>query len=286
MSVSLGLDKRVSDSIDLLRRGESLALSINPEGYYLAFSGGKDSQCLYHLAKMAGVKFTAHMNVTSVDPPELMHFVRTHYPDVQLHLPDINFYNLIIKKKALPLRMMRFCCSYLKERAGAGYVRLVGIRAAESSRRAKRNELELSDRSFSGTFDQFNRDKETSFQCVGGKDSIIMSPIFRWSNANVWDFLRSNGVEWCSLYDCGYHRIGCMFCPMASVKEKRRDLKRYPGVAKAIKRSIRRIVEDYGYMNLYTSDVDEIFEWWLSNESADVYFAQKRASEHQLKMEL
>ena len=77
-----------------------------------------------------------------------------------------------------------------------------------------------------------------------------------------------------------------MFCPMASVKEKRRDLKRYPGVAKAIKRSIRRIVEDYGYMNAYTSDVDEIFGWWLSNESADVYFARKRASERQLKLEL
>jgi len=29
------------------------------EGYYLAFSGGKDSQCIYELAKMAGVKFNA-----------------------------------------------------------------------------------------------------------------------------------------------------------------------------------------------------------------------------------
>ena len=32
-----------------------------PEGYYVAFSGGKDSQCIYHLCKMAGVKFDAHV---------------------------------------------------------------------------------------------------------------------------------------------------------------------------------------------------------------------------------
>ena len=37
-----------------------------PEGYYVAFSGGKDSQCIYHLCQMAGVKFDAYYNVTSV----------------------------------------------------------------------------------------------------------------------------------------------------------------------------------------------------------------------------
>jgi len=42
-----------------------------PEGYYLAFSGGKDSQCIYHLAMEAGVKFEAHYHITTVNPPEL-----------------------------------------------------------------------------------------------------------------------------------------------------------------------------------------------------------------------
>jgi len=31
-----------------------------PEGYYLAFSGGKDSTVLLHLAKASGVKYDAH----------------------------------------------------------------------------------------------------------------------------------------------------------------------------------------------------------------------------------
>ena len=42
-----------------------------PEGYYLAFSGGKDSQTIYHLAQEAGVKFDAHYNLTTVDPTEI-----------------------------------------------------------------------------------------------------------------------------------------------------------------------------------------------------------------------
>ena len=40
------------------------------EGYYVAFSGGKDSQVIYHLCKEAGVKMDAHYSLTTVDPPE------------------------------------------------------------------------------------------------------------------------------------------------------------------------------------------------------------------------
>ena len=79
------LEHKIAYSIALLRRGEALALRMSPDGYHLAFSGGKDSMVLYHLAKMAGVKFKAHMQVTTIDPPELMQFVRANYPDVVLH---------------------------------------------------------------------------------------------------------------------------------------------------------------------------------------------------------
>ena len=65
----MNLDKKIDYSIALLRKAESMALRLDPEnGFYLAFSGGKDSQALYHIAQMAGVKFKAHMNLTSVDP--------------------------------------------------------------------------------------------------------------------------------------------------------------------------------------------------------------------------
>lgn len=54
----MNLDKKIDYSIALLRKAESMALRLDPEnGFYLAFSGGKDSQALYHIAQMAGVIF-------------------------------------------------------------------------------------------------------------------------------------------------------------------------------------------------------------------------------------
>lgn len=50
-----------------------------PEGYYVAFSGGKDSMVILDLVKRAGVKYDAHHNLTTVEPPELIYFIRKNY---------------------------------------------------------------------------------------------------------------------------------------------------------------------------------------------------------------
>ena len=77
------LQQKMMYSIGLLKKAERLALAYGGgNGYYLAFSGGKDSQALYHIAELAGVKFDAHMNFTSVDPPEVIRFVKKQYPEV------------------------------------------------------------------------------------------------------------------------------------------------------------------------------------------------------------
>ena len=87
------MKQKILYSIQLLQKAEKIALSYDPDnGYYLAFSGGKDSQCLYHIAQLAGVRFQAHMNLTSVDPPEVIRFVKTQYPDVQLIKPQRSIY--------------------------------------------------------------------------------------------------------------------------------------------------------------------------------------------------
>lgn len=53
------MNAKIRHSIELLRNSEELALKYNDFGFHLAFSGGKDSQVVYELAKMAGVKFKA-----------------------------------------------------------------------------------------------------------------------------------------------------------------------------------------------------------------------------------
>lgn len=123
------------------------------EGYYLAFSGGKDSVVCKALLEIAGVKYDAHYRVTSVDPPELVQFIREKHPDVDREIPryeddfrythlagkPITMWNLIPWKLTPPTRIIRYCCQYLKESGGDGRMTVTGVRWAESTNR-KRNQ--------------------------------------------------------------------------------------------------------------------------------------------------
>lgn len=273
----MALNEKTEYSINLLRKAEQMAMEYSDKGFFLAFSGGKDSQALYHVAKLAGVKFEAHYSLTTLDPPELVHFIKDKYPDVIIDRPKRTFLQLCLKKKALPTRMMRFCCAELKEMQGAGRVTLTGIRREESSRRAKRNEFEVDKRKFSGTIDQFNRTRETEIVCVYGKDKIIVNPIITWTEKDVWEFLNDVAkVEHCELYDEGWHRIGCLFCPMASKKEIQRMEQEYPKYKEAIIRTIHRLREG-NYMNKYKDLTDEeVFDWWKSKEGIETFYTNKK----------
>lgn len=77
----MNLQSKIDYSIALLRKCEQMALDYDPEnGFYLAFSGGKDSQALYHIAKMAGGNLQlVKPEPYSVDPPDVIRFVKRNY---------------------------------------------------------------------------------------------------------------------------------------------------------------------------------------------------------------
>ena len=237
-----GTTDKVADAISLLRQHEP------PEGYYLCFSGGKDSVVTYSLAVRAGVKFDAHHNVTTVEPPELMKFIRDHYPEVIDEQPPFTMYQLIVKKRIPPLRMMRYCCAYLKERGGKGRTKLTGIRSEESPRRAKRPQIDT------------DRNDGTTFVHV----------IKDWSEQDIWQYIRENNLPYCSLYDEGFTRIGCVLCPFESPDNIQRDLERFPGIVEYYKRACRKSFEvnrdkihcQHGKAK-WTSG-DDMFNWWVN----------------------
>ena len=108
--------------------------------YYLAYSGGKDSDCIKILAQLAGVKFEAVHNLTTVDAPETVRYVQSQ-PDVRIDKSfdkngnHVTMWNLIVKKLIPPTRLVRYCCTELKERGGIGRVVVTGVRWSESRRR-------------------------------------------------------------------------------------------------------------------------------------------------------
>ena len=267
------LREKMQYSVDLLRKAEPLALRYSPDGFYCAVSFGKDSQALYHMAQLAGVRMTAHFSPTSVDPPEVIRFGRKYYPEVKFNKLTKSIYTEFIARKCLPSMKIRWCCAEFKEKGGEGRVTIVGIRNAESIKRSKRREVEVTGHKFSGdlesfgqwsdariakkkkaqekdtNFDQFSEHKEQMVTCVGGKDKIVVSPIIHWAESDVWEFLNKVvEVPHCELYDEGWSRIGCICCPMASKNSTVRDIQRWPHVKekwiKAIMEIRRQGVQD------------------------------------------
>lgn len=250
-----GLRYRMEQSVSLIRKAEALALRYDADnGFFLAFSGGKDSQALYHIVQLAGVRFQAHFSPTTVDPPQVIRFIRRNYQDVIFEKVDKSMFQVAKEMGMVPTMKLRWCCAKFKETAGAGRVTLTGIRRAESIKRAKRQSVEVSGHKFSGNLDEFmgwskeriekkvknlNQDEftrggqDSEIRCINGKDSIIVNPMLEWTDRDVWDFLNDVcQVPHCELYDPPYnqHRIGCILCPMSSHRQKLKDCQMYPHI--------------------------------------------------------
>lgn len=259
------------------------------EGYYLCFSGGKDSQCIYHLAKMAGVKFDAHYTVTTVDPPEVVRFIHFNYPDVQFEHHG-SMRQIIMNKGMMPSRMARFCCSELKETGGKGRIVITGVRWAESPRRknghgavtiitrskklyAQAEEIEGAHSNVGGNGVIMNDDNDQARrmveQCYRTLKTMV-NPIIDWSDDDVWNFLDNVAkVPHCSLYDEGYTRIGCIGCPIANKKKREREFERWPAYERMYRRCIKELLERNKFEKIAPPDLPMeerekiVWEWWM-----------------------
>ena len=231
-----GTVDKVQQAIALLREHEP------PEGYYLCFSGGKDSVVIYELAKQAGVKFDAYHNVTTVEPPQLMRFIRDNYPDVIKESPRYTMAQLIVKYGIPPTRRYRYCCQELKERGGKGRVKITGIRSEESPRRAKRPQIDP---------DRYSKGK-------------FVHVIKNWTGADVWQFIRERNLPYCSLYDEGFDRIGCVLCPFQTPANTQRDLDRFPAIADYYRRACQKAFEARGDNARQWTSGDDMFNWWIN----------------------
>jgi len=222
-AVSMPLERKVERALKLLKYYERDALKLSPLGYYLAFSGGKDSVVVKELARMAGVDFDAHYNVTTIDPPEIVKFLREVHSDVKWEYRNkygVGFFQMVARW-GLPTGAGRWCCRLFKEGGGEDRVRIVGVRAEESSRRKR---------------------LWREFQARQGAQ--FLAPICYWTDADVWAFIRGRDLPYCSLYDEGFDRVGCIGCPLQSINKLNENFRRFPKWEKAYKLAAFRYFEN------------------------------------------
>lgn len=264
----------------------------NGEPYWLAFSGGKDSQCIYELAKMAGVPFEAHYSVTSVDPPEVIRFMKKYYPDVIFDHHRYyghprykdgtakTMWTIISDHTIPPTRQARYCCAELKETSGKGRVVITGVRWAESAKRKKRHGV-AEIRTTSKKLHREAAEGDSAIKKTKKNDSIVflddnstarrmvehcfakkkttVNPIVEWTEEDVWEFLNDVAkVPHCELYDEGFTRLGCIGCPLQGRDGMVRDFERWPKYKeKYIKAFGRMIANHLGEIKVASGELAE-----------------------------
>jgi phosphoadenosine phosphosulfate reductase len=229
---------------------ERLKMFEPPEGYYVAFSGGKDSCVIKQLCIDAGVKFDAHYGQTTIDPPELVYFIKQYHKDVIWEKPKKPYLVRLIEK-GFPLRQSRWCCKEYKEQGGSGRSVVTGIRAAESAKRAKRNMVEVS-----------HTDHTKKF----------LNVIIDWEDVDVWDYIHESKIPYCKLYDEGWKRLGCLFCPMATKGRKLWEVGQYPRFALAFIKAFQCLKDNRTAKGLHSCDEwangTDMFNWYISGENS------------------
>jgi phosphoadenosine phosphosulfate reductase len=262
-SLKFGKINKVAQAIERLKMYEPR------EGYFLAFSGGKDSVVLRRLADMAGVKYEPHYHITTIDPPQLTRFINRSHADVIRDRPNINMWDLMIKKKLPPLKQLRYCCAELKETKGKGWVVLTGVRWAESSNRKRNQGIAVICSKKKENKIIFNEDNDESRrsveQCYRTQKTMV-NPIIDWLDEDIWEFIKYENVPYCELYDEGFVRLGCIGCPFASQKVRAREFERWPWYKDKYIRTFDRIVELRQEQNKPCckafSNGEDMFNWW------------------------
>ena len=271
---------------DKVKRAIETLQAYEPEeGYYMAFSGGKDSVTLKALADMAGVKYEAVYRVTSVDPPELVRFIKNEHPDVSREVPrdrdgnPITMWNLIPKRLMPPTRAVRYCCSNLKETSGDGRMVLTGVRWAESSNRKQNQGLVTIFDKNVGDNPNFRQTKKGGAVLVNDntesrkevemcykRNKTLVNPIIDWEDRDVWNFIRKNNIPYCSLYGEGFHRLGCIGCPLANRKDRERDFIRWPKYKKAYFNAFEKMLAERirkGKTSDKWTTATDVFNRWM-----------------------
>lgn len=181
----------------------------------VAYSGGKDSDVILELTRMAGINYRAIYKCTTIDPPGTIKHALDN--GAEIVKPKQTFFE-ICAEAGLPNRWRRMCCKKLKEYKILDKA-IIGVRRAESKKRAKRYK------------------EPTECRFYGSKKNHVEAiyPILEWSDNDIADFINERGLKCHPLYydEKGHfhveRRLGCIGCPLQNKRSKLEQLRKYPG---------------------------------------------------------
>lgn len=222
------LQKKVDFAIKLLQ-------SIPQDGdIEISYSGGKDSDVILELAKMAGIPYRAIYKNTTIDPKGTIAHAKEMGAEVIR--PKESFLQLV-SEKGFPSRFIRFCCSALKEYKICDRA-IQGIRRSESRKRAE------------------NYKEPEMCRVYSAKEKVkVYLPILEWTDEDVAEFIKERNIKCHPLYYRGGEefdvtkRLGCVGCPIQSRKKRIQEFKDNPKMLMAWIRAGQRYYTSEKYQN-------------------------------------
>lgn len=160
---------------------------------------------------------------------------------------------------------------------------LTGVRWAESSNRKQNQGLvTIFDKNIGDNPDfrqtkkggavlvNDNTESRKEVEMCYKRNKTLVNPIIDWEDSDVWNFIRKNKISYCSLYDEGFHRLGCIGCPMARQKSRERDFIRWPKYKKAYLNAFEKMISERERRNRRKDNWKEswmtatdVFNWWM-----------------------
>ena len=271
----------------------------------VTYSGGKDSDVMLHLAEttLKPDEYEVLNSHTTVDAPETVYHIRETFDrlkrhgiktSIDYHIGEdgkpVTMWNLIPRKLMPPTRIVRYCCQELKENGTPYRIASIGVRAEESSKRRGRDIFGVRGGSYrEATFFSLDHTEEVHREAKELNDPVwdctlikvmktngdtVLSPIYYWTIDDVWEYIRQNKIKTNPLYECGYERVGCIGCPLATYKGRIKEFSDYPKYKQAYIKAFDRMIEARKQKGLAIKDGwhtgADVFDWWIEEYKHNV----------------
>lgn len=280
-----------NNAIELFKMGSRISQRNYGLPIVVTYSGGKDSDVLLEVAKASGEPFEVHNSHTTCDAPPTVYHIRKKFRELELQgikctiehpkYKDeyTSMWSLIPQKLMPPTRLVRYCCSVLKETGCANRMIATGVRREESTARSQRAEFETiasnKQNSIKATgeimlMNDNDENRKIIEQCrLKGK--VVNNPIIALTEKEVWEILNDLKVETNPLYRMGYNRVGCIGCPMAGRCTRKQAFADFPKYKDMYIRAFNRMLEvreQKGLKGKWKTG-EEVFLWWIEDENIE-----------------